>query len=937
MTRIGELLAVDFLELIQDDIVLTRDHPDAVFRKPDGYIVTNHIGEEFERLLSSMAVGCQSPDGCVGIWVSGPPGSGKSSFAKYLGAEFFHRFSLYQIFPVNIRAQAAAEARADFLCEAMYRAVLRELDYSEDYAISELEIMLEKQGELGAFEDLCCTLYGKEWREIRTTGEKLRCASSLVHRLAPQTYVSADRWLEATQASPSRTPNAKELAEKVFELCAIRRPGKALAFLLDEIGSYATLGGERTENLRAILEQFGKQSLDRCKAGQIPGPAWIVVVAREKLPEVSKHLAASRKGCGRLEEYFRHQADLSMSDMREVITRRVLLKKEGQEPLLSKLFRDCGASLIQNVKLEGCSRRTDFDEDEFVRFYPYLPHVIDIAMEILAGIRLHPDRPKPSGGSDITIIRHCVDMLSPDRTQLYDQPVGGLVSIDKIYDLVEPEISLEKQKRIWEVQQRFDNGTYPGMASRVAKAICLMEFVTADLPRSASNIARLLIQDVSEEPATLAVARMLRALKEAQYIREEEGGWILYDFDELRRRAAGLKDLRSAIGVVNPRLPGWYNDLIQATKKMLARFLAWYTRPLLEFDTSVSRTLEEVVLAVDHLTSTLTALDRDSVKQALDYLPVNMVEIDEQLARMDKTCAPVAGPVKAHVARLRQQVKVLASMQNGVNPEGLDQGGSKMRYGAERQGNTRRDRTAYVIGLFGTGRRYVNQLLLENIGRRARYFRDGIRLHPGPTPMIYSGHVTIKYPSCAQESPAVMRSILRAVRSGFADSIFVYRHPLDSLLTNWVWWRTHIRDQRMISGISEVYRDTKDLCADLENNFGEFEKFASGDPDFFGASRGLRFLSFSEFVEETEIHLQSHLLTLRLEDFAINPLKEFSKILEVMSVEHDVGRLSLFAPRTRPYSYIAVREQVPGFRNFIEGLDAGTKKRIENIGYTLSG
>jgi hypothetical protein len=934
VTRISDLLAVDFLELIQENIAVTRDHPDAVFLKPDGYIVTDHIGEEFERLFSSMAAGCQSPDERVGIWVSGPPGSGKSSFAKYLGAELFHRFSLYRIFPVNIRAQAAAEAHADFLCEAMYRAVLHELDYSQDYPISELEIMLEKQGELGAFEDLCRTLYGKEWREIRNTSEKLACASSLVHRLAPQTYASADQWLEATQGWPSRRLNARDLTEKVFELCALRRPGKALAFILDEIGSYATLGGERTENLRAILEQFGKQSLERWKAGKIPGPVWIAVVAQEKLPEVSKHLAASRTGHGRLEEYFRHQADLSTSDMREVITRRVLLKKEGQEPLLRKLFRERGASLLQNVKLEGWSRRTDFDEDEFVRSYPYLPHVIDISMEIIAGIRLHPDRPRPLDASDITIIRHCVDMFSQDRTRLYDQPVGGLVSIDMIYDLVEPEISLEKQKRIWEVQQRFDNSSYPGMASRVAKAICLMEFVTGDLPRTRNNIARLLIRNVSEEPATLAVARMLCALKEAQYIRPADGGWKLYDFDELRRRAAGLKDLRSAIGVVNPRLPGWYNDLIQAAKKMLARFLSWYTRPLFEFDTAVSRTLEEVVLAVDHLTSSLIALDHHSVKQALDYLPVSMVEIEEQLARMDKTCAPVAGPVKAHVARLHQQVKVLASMQNGVNPEGLDQSGGKVRYSAQRQ---RGDRTTYVIGLFGTGRRYVNQLLLENIGRRARYFRDGIRLHPGPTPMIYSGHVTIKYPSCAQESPAVMRSILRAVRSGFADSIFVYRHPLDSLLTNWVWWRTHIRDKRMISGISEVYRDTQDLCADLENNFGEFEKFASGDPDFFGASRGLRFLSFSEFVEESEIHIRSHPLTLRLEDFAVDPLKEFSKILEVMSVERDLGRLSLFAPRTRPYGYVAVREHVPLFRNFIEGLDAGTKKRIENIGYTLSG
>ena len=34
------------------------------------------------------------------------------------------------------------------------------------------------------------------------------------------------------------------------------------------------------------------------------------------------------------------------------------------------------------------------------------------------------------------------------------------------------------------------------------------------------------------------------------------------------------------------------------------------------------------------------------------------------------------------------------------------------------------DRTAYVIGLFGTGRSYVNELMLQNIGERAKYFRE---------------------------------------------------------------------------------------------------------------------------------------------------------------------------------------------------------------------
>ena len=247
------------------------------------------------------------------------------------------------------------------------------------------------------------------------------------------------------------------------------------------------------------------------------------------------------------------------------------------------------------------------------------------------------------------------------------------------------------------------------------------------------------------------------------------------------------------------------------------------------------------------------------------------------------------------------------------------------------------DRTTYVVGLFGTGRWYINELLLQNIGDRAKYVRDTIRFHPGPTSMIYSGHATMKHVSRAQYLPAVMDRILEAVRSGFADLIFVYRHPFDSLLTNWVWWRTYIRDNTMIKGISQVYKNKDDLCADLDHNFLEFESFAEGGPDFFRSLPGPRFLSFPEFVEETELHLQAATLALRLEDFMIDPFKEFSKIVEVMSVDLDLSGVRVVPPRTKPYGYLTVKENVPRFRNFIDGLDAQTKRRMEKIGYTVNG
>jgi len=247
-------------------------------------------------------------------------------------------------------------------------------------------------------------------------------------------------------------------------------------------------------------------------------------------------------------------------------------------------------------------------------------------------------------------------------------------------------------------------------------------------------------------------------------------------------------------------------------------------------------------------------------------------------------------------------------------------------------------RTAYIIGLFGTGRHYILDLISANFGKRAIYLVEGLRHHPAPTSLIYSYHATIKYTRLFQSPPELTSQLLRSVRLGFADLIFIYRHPLDSLLSNWVWMRTYIRKPSRGWGhdISMVYRKTEDLCVDLEHNFAEFKAFADGDPSFSSATfLGPRFLSFAEFVEETALFTECATLSLRLEDFMLDPLKEFSKLAQLMSVDLDTSALRVPRPKTQLYRYRMLAAKVPRFRAFIDELDAETKLRIEKVGYQL--
>jgi hypothetical protein len=938
MNKIASLLAPDFSKPIHETVNVDNLDPDTVFAELTEYIATDRITAEYEGLLSAMAAALKSPAANVGVWISGSFGCGKSSFVKNLGyilanrevkgdsaralflkrvesqrvtesVELLNRAAPCQVFMFDVESEMPVETKTERITDGMYRVLLRDLDYAEDFDLAEMEIELEKESKLAAFEDLCRSEFREDWRTVRKGGHRLARASSVLHRLAPQTYPSPETWLNLVKARPARSVSVKDLVERSFELCELRRPGKAFVFILDELDQYVALVDESLETLHAILEQFGKESARRLKAGRIPGPVWIVVTVRNTLDKVHLYLTGNHMGLPELREGFERRIDLSRAGIQEVAARRVLGKKESGEPVLRKLFHDYGARLIENVKLERSGRRTKFDEEQFVRYYPYLPHLVDLSIEIMDGIRRHPHAPKHLAAGNGPIVKQCAEMLLSPSTRLADQPVGVLVSIDKIYDLLEPAIPPEKQKDIRDIRERFDNDQdYPGMAGRVAQAICLMELVYPTLPRTPQNLAALLIQRVTEAPPRLAVESTLIHLQEANFVRETENGWNLYGLDELRTAPLVLDRINQVVGTATPRYSGLHNDLIQVVKKLMARSLSWYTRPLREFNSAVSRSLGGVIWSLDHLAMNLVAVDKLSANLGnVDQLTMDLVALEARLAQSEKRNAALA----EELIRLQQTAAPAPAVEDFPS------------------------KTTYVIGLFGTGRRYINELLEQNLGARAKYLRDTIRLHPGPTPMIYSGHATIQHVSRAQELPSVMSRILEAVRSGYADLIFVYRHPLDSLLTNWVWWRTYLRDNRAISGISQLYKNIGDLSDDLEDNFAEFKVFAAGNSDFFQGSPGPPFLSFAEFVQETELHLRNATLSLRLEDFMIDPAREFSKILKVMGADVDPSRLQAAPPRTKPYGHLLVEEKVPQFRDFVDGLDRITKERIEKIGYQI--
>lgn len=560
MKKIAELLSRDLSRRIEEVIQVDQAEEQAVFAEIDEYIATDSIRDQYAHLLKAIAEAPADPNEAIGVWVSGFFGSGKSSFAKNLGyalqnnkvqgeqfaALFKDRIgdkrvgdlldSINSRFPTeviffDIAKEQDTRRVTQRISEFLYVVLLRHLDYAEDFDIAELEIELEAEGKLDEFTKTCKKLHKQDWKMIRKGAQRISRASAVLHEIDPKTYPSADSWTQS-QRNRETSITLNKVVERCFELVDRRCPGKALVWVIDEVGQHVARSDDKIEDLRAVVQEFGLVGRNLVKAKKLKAPAWIIVTSQEKLEEVVSALDSKRVQLAKLQDRFRHRVDLAPSDIREVATKRVLAKKEKAEPPLKKLFSENQGQLNDAFKLERSTRKTETTEADFVQFYPYPPHYIDLCISIVSGLRLQPGAPKQYGGSNRTIIKQAYEMLVSERTDMKSKAIGCLVTLDKVYELVEGNLSTEKRSDIHDISQRFKNDAEDqGWTLRVAKVICLLEFVR-DLPRTEANIAAFLVDEVGKPAPVAQVQAAIKKLQAAQFIRNTDEGWKLQTAQE---------------------------------------------------------------------------------------------------------------------------------------------------------------------------------------------------------------------------------------------------------------------------------------------------------------------------------------------------------------------------------------------------------------------
>jgi hypothetical protein len=535
---IRDLFANNIDREIEEVIKVDQADEEVIKFEIDEYVVTDAIAKHYEGILDRYAETPNKPHEGIAIWVSGFFGSGKSSFAKMLGLSIENRvisgqpagerFGARTTNKVELLLTQIAEkipthavifdvstdrgirSGSQTLTEIMYRLFLGSLGYAKDLDLAELEIGLESDGRLEAFEAAFQEVSGSDWNVRKgIVAFAMSEASAAMQRLQPEVYPTPTAWSDGNKGKADINPG--QLAKRVSALIARRKPGHSVMFVIDEVGQFVAHDVQKMLDLQAVVQQLGIEGR---------GKHWVTVTSQEKLGELVGGLDDRKIELARLMDRFPSQVHLEPSDISEVTSKRVLAKNAAAQAELGALFDARRGRLTDHTRLSADIRLPELTRDGFVDLYPLLPYQVDLIIQVVSGLRTQGGANKHVGGANRTIIKLAQQLLIHPEVAIADETVGALARLDQIYDLVQSNIASEVRAKVAQISEQVDHP----MASAVAKAICLLQFVQS-VHRTPENIAASLYPSVDAPSQLESVRAALRALEDAHLVRESDDGY----------------------------------------------------------------------------------------------------------------------------------------------------------------------------------------------------------------------------------------------------------------------------------------------------------------------------------------------------------------------------------------------------------------------------
>lgn len=545
MSTIKEILARNIEENIAPVIYFHQLDPQVAAQEVREYVFTTRpktqvhqvggIHEQMTNLVKEIANAIEKGHKLPASWISGYFGSGKSSFAKLLGLALdglvlpdgspmvqalldrddtglgqelktaFDRLrglvdSRAVIFDIGTSAK-----NNESIPHTIYRQVLEKLGYSSYDGVANYEIALEDEGKYPQFLDLYRTQYAKDWTEGKNSG----LAVNRFRTIYSQLYPGEPELLEASTFN-LHTMNIKKMAETLVRVMDRRAPGKTFFVVVDEVSQYIARDHNKMLDLQSFVSEIG----GRARPGH--SRLWLLVTGQEKLEDEGQESVLFK-----LKDRFpvELRVHLDRANVREVVDRRLLKKKAG-----NALEAYLTPAHVDSLKLYGFETR-DLTREQLVQTYPLLPSHIPLFMDITQSIRNTSTRTQSDAGGVRSVLNNIWDLFNQDPVKLKDRPLGTLMTLDMLYDVIGSSVDSDVQMSLNKVFEKYPKGSWE---VKTAKAIALLEMNGEQRPVTPELLASLLYPELGAGSCKAGVEEALKVLKTDNWVQfHEKSGWSI--------------------------------------------------------------------------------------------------------------------------------------------------------------------------------------------------------------------------------------------------------------------------------------------------------------------------------------------------------------------------------------------------------------------------
>ena len=545
--NIGELFETKVEEKIEPVIKVGETGDDTKLAREIGsYVVTPMIEGYLDDFLEHFTDTFMTSQTEIGVWISGYFGSGKSHFAKIAallaenrvlaGTSAADRFtgrippdaprrgslerSLKRLpqcdttvlaFNLNTLADSKQRPLPQLLLSEYYKW----RGYSTNFIFARvIEVQLDREGKLADLHAAFERRARKSWSEAQKNPAFFgKAMYEAVVEVAPDRFPNVAAVQHALdQAKQGEIYNVSFLVDTILTDLQLRREQRRrpqrLMLVLDESGQWIESDQGRLSQLQALIEEAAIK-------GQ--GQIWIVVTTHGDMGSILKEAQALQSDMKKIEGRFRFKFALTTENIEQVLADRLFRKKVTGRETLKAIYAERGGVLRGLGELADTAQTMPVcTEESFPVYYPFFPYQIHVIPDLVKALRSRGGRGEQLSGSTRTLLAISQDILRDGRRKYINEAVGQLVSFDEVYHNLagEGEVSPDVRTDLSRIRDKVPGCTE--WTTPVAEVLFLLRELPY-VPRTAPNLARLLVRNVDEDiPTVLArvepeLERLIRA------------------------------------------------------------------------------------------------------------------------------------------------------------------------------------------------------------------------------------------------------------------------------------------------------------------------------------------------------------------------------------------------------------------------------------------